>query len=126
MRDLNVHYEAGLVALTTRVLVTLALLVLPGIAGSVQGDAPQLRVYISVDMEGVAGVVNEAQLAPGGFEYEKFRRLMTAEANACIEAAFAAGATKVTVSDSHGNGLSLVPDELNPKARLIRSWPRPT
>ena len=92
---------------------------------SITGEAQQLRVYISVDMEGIAGVVNEAQLAPGGFEYEKFRRLMTAEANACIEAAFAAGATKVTVSDSHGNGLSLLPEELNPRARLIRSWPRP-
>lgn len=84
-----------------------------------------LRVFISVDMEGIAGVVNGAQLAPGEFEYDKFRRLMTAEANACIEGAFAAGATQVTVSDSHGNGLSLLPDELNPKVRLIRSWPRP-
>jgi D-amino peptidase len=87
--------------------------------------AKELRVFISVDMEGIAGVVNGAQLAPGEFEYEKFRRLMTAEANACIEGAFAAGATKITVSDSHGNGLSLLPDELNPKVRLIRSWPRP-
>lgn len=92
---------------------------------SLSSQSNELRVFISVDMEGVAGVVNEAQLAPGGFEYEKFRRLMTAEANASIEAAFAAGATKVTVSDSHGNGLSLIPEELNPRARLRRSWPRP-
>lgn len=92
---------------------------------SLSAQPRSLRVFISVDMEGITGVVNGAQLAPGDFEYEKFRRLMTAEANACIEGAFAAGATKVTVSDSHGNGLSLLPDELNPKVRLIRSWPRP-
>lgn len=92
---------------------------------SIPAQNKELRVFISVDMEGVAGVVNDAQLAPGGFEYEKFRRLMTAEANAAIEGAYAAGATQVTVADSHGNGLSLLPDELNPKVRLIRSWPRP-
>lgn len=92
---------------------------------SVPAQNKEFRVFISVDMEGVAGVVSDAQLAPGAFEYEKFRRLMTAEANAAIEGAYAAGATQVTVADSHGNGLSLLPDELNPKARLIRSWPRP-
>ncbi len=85
----------------------------------------ELRVFISVDMEGITGVVNGAQLGPGDFEYERFRRLMTAETNACIDGAFAAGATKITVSDSHGNGLSILPEELNSKVRLIRSWPRP-
>ncbi|AFM14377.1 M55 family metallopeptidase [Turneriella parva] len=121
----NPHFFLAQRSASRRKVVYLLLLLFAGFSTSVTGETPQLRVYISVDMEGVAGVVNEAQLAPGGFEYEKFRRLMTAEANACIEAAFAAGATKVTVSDSHGNGLSLLPEELNPKARLIRSWPRP-
>lgn len=84
-----------------------------------------LRVFISADMEGIAGVVDEQQLVPEGFEYGAFRKLMTAEVNAAIEGALAAGATKITVADSHGNGLSLLPDELHPKARLIRAWPRP-
>lgn len=84
-----------------------------------------LRVFIVVDMEGIAGVVDSSQLAPGGSEYASARKLMTAEANAAVEGALAAGATKVTVSDGHGNGLNLIPEELNPKARLIRSWPRP-
>ncbi|MFZ5627621.1 MAG: M55 family metallopeptidase [Spirochaetota bacterium] len=99
--------------------------ILPAAAGSPETPNKRLRVFISADMEGVAGVVNGAQLAPGEFEYEKFRRLMTAEVNACIEGALAAGATAVTVADSHGNGLSLLPEELNPRARLVRSWPRP-
>ncbi len=50
---------------------------------------------------------------------------MTGETNAAIEGALAAGATEITVADGHGNGLSVLPEELNPKARLIRSWPRP-
>lgn len=83
------------------------------------------RVFISVDMEGIAGVVNAAQLLPGELDYPLFRKLMTAEVNAAIDGALEAGASKITVADSHGNGLSVLPDELNPKARLIRSWPRP-
>jgi D-amino peptidase len=93
--------------------------------GVVLAQGKPLRVFISADMEGIAGVVNAAQLGPGGFEYERFRRLMTAEVNAAIDGALAAGAVEITVADSHGNGLSLLPEELNPKARLIRSWPRP-
>lgn len=112
---------------TWRVLVFLLLMVCGVLARTPQASAKQLRVFISADMEGVAGVVNASQLGPGpeGFEYERFRRLMTGEVNAAIEGALAAGATAITVADSHGNGLSLLPEELNAAARLIRSWPRP-
>lgn len=83
-----------------------------------------LKVYISVDMEGVAGTVTSDQLGPGGFEYDRFRRFMTDEALAAVRGAKAAGATEVVVSDSHGNGENLL-IELFPKdVRVIRSWPR--
>ncbi len=96
------------------------------VVGSCQllAQAKQLRVFIVVDMEGIAGVVNTSQLGPGEAEYSSARKLMTGEANAAVEGALAAGATKITVSDGHGNGMNLIPEELNPKARLIRSWPR--
>lgn len=85
---------------------------------------PALKVYISVDMEGVAGAVTADQLIPGGFEYERFRRFMTDEAVAAVRGAKAAGATEVVVSDSHGNGENLL-IELFPKdVRIVRSWPR--
>jgi D-amino peptidase len=107
-----------------RILMVCAMLFMAaGPAVSTQGR--ELRVFISADMEGITGVVNAAQLGPGELEYERFRKLMTAEVNAAIDGALQAGATKITVADSHGNGLSLLPEELNPKARLIRSWPRP-
>lgn len=83
------------------------------------------KIYISGDMEGLAGAVTDAQLGPKGFEYEKFRKFYTDEVNAAIEAAFKAGATEILVSDSHGNGQGLLMDRLNPKVQLIRSWPRP-
>jgi D-amino peptidase len=90
-------------------------------------EGKALRLLVSVDMEGIGNVVNAGQLGPGpeGFEYERFRHLMTAEVNAAIDGALKFGATRITVVDSHGNGLSVIPDELNPKASLVRSWPRP-
>lgn len=83
------------------------------------------KIYISADMEGLAGAVTAGQLGPGGFEYEKFRKIYTAEVNAAIDAAFKSGATEILVSDSHGNGQSLLVDKLNQKVQLVRSWPRP-
>ncbi len=84
-----------------------------------------LKVYISADMEGVAGVVGREQLVPGGFEYERFREFMTAEVNAAASAARDAGATGIVVSDSHGNGQNLLLDMLQQDIQLVRSWPRP-
>ena len=85
---------------------------------------PALKIYISVDMEGVAGAVTADQLSPGAFEYERFRRFMTDEALAAVRGAKAAGAAEVVVSDSHGNGENLL-IELFPKdVRIVRSWPR--
>jgi D-amino peptidase len=113
-----------------RVVVVAALLswalAMPRIANAANPkvSATPLKVYISVDMEGVAGVVTGDQLIPGGFEYERFRRFMTDEAVAAVRGAQAAGATEVVVSDSHGNGESLM-IELFPKdVRIVRSWPR--
>jgi D-amino peptidase len=95
-----------------------------GFAAGPKASSAGLKVYISVDMEGVAGVVSADQLMPGGFEYERFRRFMTDEAVAAVRGAKAAGATEIVVSDSHGNGESLL-IELFPKdVRIVRSWPR--
>ena len=81
--------------------------------------------YISVDMEGVAGVVTADQLLPGGFEYERFRGFMTAEALAAIQGARDAGATEFVVSDSHGNQENMLIEQFPADATIIRSSPRP-
>ncbi|PYT89897.1 MAG: aminopeptidase [Acidobacteria bacterium] len=84
----------------------------------------KLKIYISVDMEGVAGVVTADQLGPGGFEYERFRHFMTNETLAAVSAANQSGVTEIVVSDSHGNGESLLIDEFPKGVRIVRSWPR--
>jgi len=108
---------AGAVA---QILLTLSLALVTPLAAQ-QG----LKVYISADMEGVVGVVTGDQLGPSGFEYGRFREIMTNEVNAAIAAAREAGATQIVVSDSHGNGENLLIERLPPDIELVRSWPRP-
>lgn len=78
-----------------------------------------MRVYISVDMEGIAGVAAGTQVRPGTADYERCRRLMTQEANAAVEGAVASGASDVVVSDGHGPMINVLPEELHPAARLL-------
>jgi len=109
-------------ALLTAVPLLAAAATLAAPAGA-QTDG--LAVYLSVDMEGVTGAVTSAQLGPGGFEYPAFREFMTLEALAAIEAAREAGATRILVSDAHGNGQNLLIDRFPPDVEIVRSWPRP-
>ncbi len=84
-----------------------------------------MKVYISVDMEGVACVTHREDLVPEGEGYQLARRWMTAETNAAVLGAFDAGATEVVVSDSHNTMRNLLPDELHEEVLLVRGSPRP-
>lgn len=97
------------------------------VAAAVPAEAQRTgrKIYISADMEGVVGVVTGDQLGPGGFEYGRFREFMTREVLEAIDAARAAGATEILVSDSHGNGENLLIDMLPEDVTIVRSWPRP-
>jgi D-amino peptidase len=96
-------------------------------AASVAPAQRPLKVYISVDMEGITGVASADQLSPASFEYPQARKWMTAEVNAAIAGAREAGATEFVISDSHGNGESLLIDELPTSIPItvVRSFPRP-
>jgi D-amino peptidase len=83
------------------------------------------KIFISVDMEGLTGVVTNEQLGAAGFEYAAFRELMTAEANAAIAAAREAGATEFVVADSHGSMQNLLIDKLPADVQVVRGAPRP-
>lgn len=78
-----------------------------------------MRVYISVDMEGIAGVAAAKHVMPQEHDYGRFRRLMTQEANAAVEGALAGGAQEVVVSDGHGPMTNILVEELHPEARLL-------
>ncbi|MDI3288202.1 M55 family metallopeptidase [Polyangium sp. 15x6] len=84
-----------------------------------------MQVYISVDMEGVAGVVHVDQTRRTGADYERARRWMTDEANAAVMGAFEGGATSVLVNDSHGDMRNLLLDELDPRAEIVTGSLKP-
>ncbi len=81
-----------------------------------------LKVFISVDMEGVCGVIHWEDVGRSGKDYGLFRRLMTQEADAAVKGALAAGATAVVVRDSHGSARNILIDQLDQDAQLIRDW----
>lgn len=79
-----------------------------------------LKIFISVDMEGIAGVVSSRECSSSGPDYNYFRKLMTLETNAAIEGALQAGATEIVVRDGHGRKNNILPDLLHKKAKLLR------
>lgn len=83
------------------------------------------RIYISVDMEGIAGAVAGDQILATGNEYQVFRKIMVGELLAAIAGAREAGATEFVVSDSHGGMHNLPIDDLPEDVKLIRGTPRP-
>lgn len=85
-------------------------------------DQEGLKVFISVDMEGISGVINWEDVSRNGKDYDLFRKLMTEETNAAVEGAIAAGATEILVRDSHGSARNILPDMLHPEAILLRDW----
>lgn len=79
-----------------------------------------MRVYISVDMEGIAGVSHPDPTGRNDAGYGRNVGLMLGETNAAIEGAFAGGATAVVVNDSHGDMFNLPPADLDPRASLVQ------
>jgi hypothetical protein len=84
-----------------------------------------VRVFISVDMEGVTGVTDPEDVLPDGADYARGRVFMTGDANAAILGAYDAGATEVLVNDSHWTMRNLLLEQLDPRARMIKGFQKP-
>jgi len=84
-----------------------------------------VKVFLSTDMEGSAGVVDWGQVRGPSQEYEYYRGQLQAEVNAAIEGALAAGATEFLVNDSHSTMQNLRPDELRGRASYLSGRHKP-
>lgn len=84
-----------------------------------------MKVFISSDMEGTAGVVDWSQCIGPSAEYEYYRGLLQGEVNAAIEGALSAGATEFLVNDSHSSMQNLRPDALLGNARYLSGRHKP-
>jgi D-amino peptidase len=81
-----------------------------------------MKLYISADIEGVAGITNWEEARKEHAAYPEFREAMTAEVVAACEGAIAAGARDILIKDAHGTGRNIIGERLPDCARLIRGW----
>ena len=84
-----------------------------------------MKVFISVDMEGITALTDPEDVLPDGMDYARGRMMMTGDANAAILGAFDAGATEVIVNDSHWIMRNLLIEHLDPRAKLIKGFHKP-
>jgi D-amino peptidase len=84
-----------------------------------------VKVFISVDMEGITGLTDPEDVLPHGADYSRGRVFMTGDANAAILGAFDAGADEVLVNDSHWIMRNLLLEQLDPRARVIKGFHKP-
>jgi D-amino peptidase len=81
-----------------------------------------MNVFISADIEGVAGICSPSETNKADPDYQEFRELMTAEVVAACEAALEAGATKVLVKDAHASARNIIVSALPESVEIIRGW----
>jgi D-amino peptidase len=81
-----------------------------------------MKVYISVDIEGVAGITHWDEAEKNHPDYAEFREIMTREAIAAVDGARAAGATGIWMKDAHDSGRNLITTLLPADVTLIRDW----
>jgi D-amino peptidase len=93
-------------------------------AGRVSAQRP-LKIFISVDMEGIGGIGTSAMTGGDGKDYATGRRLMTDEVNAVVAAVFAHGPAEIVVNDSHGDMQNLLHTELDPRVTYIQGAIKP-
>lgn len=85
----------------------------------------KMKMYVSVDMEGITGLPDASFVDWRKHNYERARKIMTDEANYVIQAAFDEGAEEVLVNDSHSKMNNLLIDEIHPDALLITGEVKP-
>ncbi|WP_445490872.1 M55 family metallopeptidase [Niallia sp. 03133] len=80
---------------------------------------------MSVDMEGITGLIDHTQVDSGKLNYDRSRIIMTDEANCVVTSAFENGLEEVVVNDSHSKMNNLLIERLHPKTKLITGDVKP-
>jgi D-amino peptidase len=107
------------------VLALCAALLCVAVPQSASAQKAGPKIFISVDMEGIWGVVHSEQVSSTSPEYAAARRWMAEDVNAVVAGLLEAGAGEIVVNDSHGSMRNIVADALNPKVSLITGSPKP-
>jgi len=102
----------------------IASLLLATLAATASAQRP-LKIFISVDMEGIGGIGTPAMTSPGSKDYELGRKLMTDEVNTVVAAILQRGPAEILVNDSHGDMQNLLHTELDPRVTYIQGAVKP-
>ncbi|TPL45615.1 peptide ABC transporter [Mesorhizobium sp. B2-4-4] len=81
-----------------------------------------MKIFISADIEGTAGIQSWDEAERTHADHREFRELMTGEVLAACEGARAAGATEIMIKDAHDSGRNLILERMPPFARIVRGW----
>lgn len=81
-----------------------------------------MKVFISADIEGTAGITDWSEALKDQAGYAEFRQYMTDEVVAACEGAHAAGADEIVVKDAHQTGRNIIIGDLPDYVRVVRSW----
>ena len=84
-----------------------------------------LKIFISVDMEGIGGIGTPAMTNGNGKDYALGRKLMTDEVNAVVGAILQRGPAEILVNDSHGDMQNLLHTELDPRVTYNQGAVKP-
>ncbi len=82
-----------------------------------------MKIYISVDMEGISGINTKNHVMRDAPLYGEARRMLTEDVNAAVRGAFAGGANEVIVMDAHGGSNNLLTEQLDERALLLIGTP---
>lgn len=80
---------------------------------------------ISADMEGVTGVTWSEDVRPGAEQWQRFRKVFTAEVNACVAGLAEGGATDILVNEAHSSQRNLLLEDLDERARMLTGRHKP-
>lgn len=81
-----------------------------------------MKVYISVDFEGITGSTSWSSTNLGDIEHAAVAAQMKAEAMAAAKGAIAAGADEVYIKDAHDSGRNFDITGFPRQCRFIRDW----
>jgi D-amino peptidase len=93
-------------------------------ASSAMAQRP-LKLFISVDMEGISGIGTPAMTSGNGKDYDVGRKLMTDEVNSVVAAILQRGPAEIVVNDSHGDMQNLLHTQLDPRVSYIQGAVKP-
>lgn len=98
---------------------------MPAVPAEAAAQQAPIRLFISVDMEGIGGIGTPAMTSASGKDYALGRRLMTDEVNATVAAIFEHGPAEIVINDSHGDMQNLLHTELDPRVTYIQGSIKP-